>query len=70
MSHQYIAGLWWGALEGQDHGSGKTGKTPLEQAAGAFLLPCGLWAQDCSDCLIEDGLQASLGECRTFQVLH
>jgi len=28
MSHQYIAGLWWGALEGQDRGSGKTGKTP------------------------------------------
>lgn len=43
---------------------------PLEQAAGALLLACRLWAQHCSDCFVEDGLQASLGECRTFQVLH
>lgn len=59
-----------GGPGGSGPSGGRTEVTPLEQAAGALLLSRGLWAQDCSNRLIEDGLQASLGECRTFQVLH
>lgn len=46
------------------------GLLPLEDAAGAFLRPRGLGAQDGPDRFVKDGFQASLGKGRALQVFH
>lgn len=54
--------LWVGILEDQTHLGGSAGVQPLEEAAGALLLPRGLRAQHGPDGFVEHGFQASLGE--------
>lgn len=61
-------GSWGGEGEGPE--AMGVGLLPLEDAAGAFLRPRGLGAQDGPDRFVKDGFQASLGKGRALQVFH
>lgn len=48
---------------------GQEGESPLEERTWPPLLGLGLWAEDSADGLVEDVLEALLGEGRALEVL-